>query len=216
MKNNKIQELLQKVKNDYLQIAEDFSTTRNYSWKEFEIFKKYLKKGQTVVDIGCGNGRLRSNLLNGIKYIGVDNNQILLKEAKKLHPIEQFIKGDLLKIPLKKEIADVTFCIATLHHIPSAGLRKKAVSELKRITKKNGLVMITTWNLWQKKYWKSFLKTIFHEYEWNDVFIPWANKVKRYYHAFTARELKKLLASEFEIIEFFKSDHNFCAICRKK
>lgn len=216
MKTKTVHALLQKVKNDYSQIAENFSATRNDSWKEFENFKKYLKKGQTVIDMGCGNGRLRSSLLNKIKYIGVDNNQTLLREAKKRSPSEQFIKGDLLKIPLKNEIADVTFCIATLHHIPSLKLRKKAVSELKRITKKNGLVIITTWNLWQKKYWKSFLKAIFHQYEWNDVFIPWANTVKRYYHAFTTRELKKLLASEFQIIEFFKSGHNFCAICRKK
>lgn len=216
MKPEKAQTLLEKVKKDYSQIAEDFSATRKCGWMEFKNFKKYIKEGQTIVDAGCGNGRLRNSLPKNIEYIGIDNNQKLLNEGQKLHPSEKFVQGDLLNISLSYNAADVTFCIAALHHIPSSKLRKKVITELKRITKKNGYVIITVWNLWQKKYWKSILKALFHSYEWNDLFIPWANKVNRYYHAFTMRELKKLLEPEFEIVEFFKSNHNFCAICKKK
>ena len=128
MKAKKAQEILKKVENDYAHIAEDFSMTRKkHEWKEFKVFKKYVHKDQVIADIGCGNGRLRDSFPQKIKYIGIDNNEKLLQESKKLHPSEKFIHGNLLDIPLSSETVDVTFCIAALHHIPSSELRKKAV-----------------------------------------------------------------------------------------
>lgn len=221
MKAETAEKILKKVKQDYVKIGEDFSKTRKYPWKEFENFKKYIKRGDQIADIGCGNGRLQNELGEEISYTGIDNNEKLLAEARKNHPKENFIKGDLLDIPLDDESCDITFCIAALHHIPSEEKRKMAVKELKRITKKDGIVIIMVWNLWQKKYLKQIIKAVWSsyikkEYDWNDLFIPWKNDCERYYHAFTKQELKKLLQKELKIEKLYLAENNYCAICKNE
>lgn len=213
--------LLEKVKLDYDEIAADFSMTRQHAWKEFELFEPYIKPNTSIADIGCGNGRLIRELKYDEKYTGVDVSQNLLDQAKKLFPHHTFLLGSLLQIPIPDNSIDTTFAIASLHHIPSDELREKAIDELYRITKPGGYVVITVWNLWQKKYWKSILKAtlkkaIYGPYDINDLFIPWQNKVYRYYHAFFKPELKRLLSPKFRIIKLeTTASHNFLAICQK-
>jgi ubiquinone/menaquinone biosynthesis C-methylase UbiE len=74
-----------KVKDDYNQIAEGFSETRQFPWKDFECFKAYYRPNFAVLDLGCGNGRLLTFLENeGFKsYLGLDQSAELLKQAKK-------------------------------------------------------------------------------------------------------------------------------------
>lgn len=77
--------LLDKVKDDYNSIAEDFSATRMCEWKEFELFTPYIRDGMNVLDVGCGNGRLLSFLekrFSNIFYTGVDNASNVLNEAR--------------------------------------------------------------------------------------------------------------------------------------
>jgi ubiquinone/menaquinone biosynthesis C-methylase UbiE len=48
---------------------------------------EYIESNQKVLDLGCGNGRLFKILKNkNIKYIGVDNSEMLLLEAQKQYP----------------------------------------------------------------------------------------------------------------------------------
>ncbi len=221
MRRTTAQKLLEKVKLDYDEIAEGFSITRQHAWKEFELFEPYITPGSTIADIGCGNGRLIRELKYDETYTGVDVSQNLIEQAKQLFPHHTFLLGSLLNIPIPDNSIDTTFAIASLHHIPSDELREKAVEELHRITKPGGHVIITVWNLWQKKYLvpilKAALKKVIHgPYDMNDLFIPWQNKVYRYYHAFYKSELKKLLAKKFHIIKLeTTASHNFIAICQK-
>jgi alkylated DNA repair protein alkB family protein 8 len=224
MKASTAKELLKKVQKDYEAIAEEFSKTRQYAWPEFLHFKKYINEGNTIVDLGCGNGRLYDSVkdLKNIKYIGIDNNKKFIQLAQKKYSSTQFVIGDALNIPLNKE-ADIVLSIASLHHIASSRLRKKCVQEIRKIVKKDGYVIVTVWNLFQKRYMKYIIKSLinyfvqFGKYDWNDTFIPWGDSgINRYYHAFTTRELKKLFESNgFEVVELFKTN-NICLVCRKK
>jgi ubiquinone/menaquinone biosynthesis C-methylase UbiE len=58
MKDKIAKEMMTKVMKDYDKIAEEFDNTRNHSWKEFEIFLKYIEIVDNIADLGCGNGRL--------------------------------------------------------------------------------------------------------------------------------------------------------------
>lgn len=215
--------LLKKVIKDYTEISEEFDQTRKTKWEEFDIFLKYIKDKNTVADVGCGNGRFYEFLKRHktTKYIGIDNNKKLLEKAKK-EKDAKFIKGDLLKIPLGKESVNIVLEIASLHHIPSKKLREKAIKEGNRILKKNGIFIVSVWNLFQPKYKKyirkAFLKAILTlgKYDTRDAFIPWAKKTERYYYAFKEDELEKLLKKTgFEILEKEKNN-NIVFICRKK
>ena len=220
MKSEIARQILEKVKLDYDTIASEFSQTRKAPWAEFETFKSKIPPHATIADIGCGNGRLIESLPKDITYTGIDISKNLLSEAKKLHPTKAFTEGSLLDIPLPPNSVDVTFCIATLPHIPSRELREKAIHELIRITKPNGIIIISVWNLWQRKYLPSILKAILSKifrgpHDWNDLFIGWNNKLERYYHAFTKSELHRLVAKELTIEKIFTSHHNIIVICKK-
>ncbi|MBD3270274.1 methyltransferase domain-containing protein [Candidatus Peregrinibacteria bacterium] len=234
--------LLNKVKSSYNQIANEFSDTRVYPWKEFDLFKPYLQENDFIIDLGCGNGRLlnylyKKYLNNNFKYLGIDNSEGLLKKAKAIHDEGLFILGDQLEIPLADNKADIIFNIAAFHHIPSYKLRMKALKEMRRVLKKDGILIITVWNLWQKKYLKYTIKAIllsivtFGKYSFNDFFIPWKKndgKVlsKRYYHSFLPSEINTLCKKAgFEIVENFAvkkgqkvsflNSFNYCLVLKK-
>ncbi len=228
MRDETAKGLLEKVKQDYAKIGEEFSKTRGEPWPEFEHFKKYLKKNDKIADIGCGNGRLLLTLGEDFNYIGIDNNPYLLEAAKKKFPNGKFMYGNMLELPMQNSEMDAIFCVAAFHHIPSKKLRNKALQEMNRILKPNGTLIMMVWDLFQKKSLKQLIKSLFSKkYDFKDIFIKWGDSgIKRYYHAFTPWELKKILRKNgFQIIKVFctkygKKSHfwnayNICIIVKK-
>jgi ubiquinone/menaquinone biosynthesis C-methylase UbiE len=205
----------------YNRIAKKFSKTRHYPWPEFEDFLKYIPKNAKVLDIGCGNGRLYEFLKKQknyrFEYIGIDFSEELLAEARLLHPDVKFICMDMkLLKDFKEKNFDIIFFIASFHHLNSVKDRLKVLAQSHKLLKIDGKICMTNWNLFQKKYFKYFIHnsiTFFsklftknkHSYVWNDVSIPFNNNgevLQRYYHAFTHREIYKLLKqASFKIID---------------
>lgn len=211
MKRETAEEIIKSVRESFDLIAEDFSATREKLWEDLKFLFDYLKKGDKVLDLGCGNGRFYPWFQEkGIAYVGVDFSSSLIEIAKKKFPKGKFYLGNALKLPFKNNEFDALFAIALLHHIPSNELRLKVLLEAKRVLKKNGLLVLTVWNLWQKKYFKyifsEFKRKILgkSKLDFKDCYIPWSKgevKIQRYCHAFTLRELKKLIIkSGFELI----------------
>jgi len=198
--------LMKKVKQDYAAMAAEFSETRSSLWKELSPFQKWVKDGDNVLDLGCGNGRL-FELFEGmeIKYTGLDSSEELLAigASRYLSSKASFIKGDVLSLPFAQNSFDALYAIALLHQIPSSSLRLEALSEAYRVLKKEGILVLTVWNLWQRRYLKYLLKSAFFKtfgrsgLDFKDTFIPWKKRdgsvIERYYHAFTLRELTRLV-----------------------
>ncbi len=208
----KSDELLQKVKNDYNQIAAHFSQTRAHDWAEFDLLIPYLHSEQTLLDLACGNGRLLNFLKkqpNTPTYIGIDNSKNLLTEAKKLHPKAKFIEADMLEIPLHDQSVDIITNIAAFHHLPDEETRTQALNEMHRTLKTNGLLFLTVWNLDQPRFDKCHRQN-------RDFFIPFADSgVDRYYYGFKPDELTNLLNyAGFQIIkEIHNKNHTY--LCQK-
>jgi len=237
-------ELLEKVKKDYNLIAKDFNITRQNDWQEFELFRKHIedylmtfnkKNILRILDIGCGNGRL-VNFLNSLnikfEYVGIDNSSEQIQNAKNNFSNDNitFKIDDILNLSeFEDNSFDLIFCIATFHHLPSKELRNKSLKNIYRILKKDSLLLMTSWNLFQLKYIKYLFdiskykniteKTkdeirekkfnILDRFRFNlkDTFIPWKNSQgelmsKRYYYAFNKTELRNLFVkNDFIIIE---------------
>lgn len=225
MRQKIAQQLLAKVVEDYDNISTEFDQTRHHHWDEFQMLVPQLKDKQSIVDLGCGNGRFYDFLKKHCKphYLGIDNSSGLLKSARKNHPKAKFVKGDLLDIPVDDQSSDITVCIAAFHHIPSKKLRQKSLDEIHRITRTKGLLFLTVWNLHQPKYrkyvWRSYLRWLLSlgSYDIGDTFIPWGKSgVKRYYHAFTQKEIESLLEkSGFKILKK-ESGNNHTYLCEKQ
>ncbi len=189
--------LLNKVREDYNLISGDFSRTRRYPWPEIKFLFDYAKKGDKVLDLGCGNGRF-CQFLKGTDYTGADISSGLIKEAKKRHPKLEFIEADALNLPFSDNSFDVVLSIAVLHHIPSKELRIRFLKEARRVLKEKGKIIITVWKFHRKKDRFLLLKyTILKilgktRLDFKDILEPWGKKTERYYHWFSKRELVKL------------------------
>jgi len=175
-------QLTQNVKEFYETHGTAFSKTRHQYWDVFEQIKSLCKPGDTLVDIGAGNGRLKDYLPEQTTYLGIEPSDSLRAN----HPEIQ--KGQLPELPLQSEIADITTCIAVLHHVPTIEL-DESIQELIRVTKTGGHLIATAWHL----------DPTDHEAIPNaakgDVWVKWRAEgadAKRYVHLFTQDEWEKL------------------------
>jgi tRNA (uracil-5-)-methyltransferase TRM9 len=201
--------LLNKTKEDYNLIAEDFSSKREKVWEEIEfLFNDYLKQGEKILDLGCGNGRYFPFFKKkGVDYFGIDFSEKLIKIAKNKHPEVNFQKGDALNLPFPENFFDKIYSIATLHHIPSEELRIQFLKEVKRALKGEGFLILTVWKFHQQQeinlLFKYTILKLFgkSKLDWKDILEPWGKKIKRYYHWFSKKELKDLLKKVDLIIE---------------
>jgi ubiquinone/menaquinone biosynthesis C-methylase UbiE len=191
--------LLVKTREDYNLIAEDFSRTRDEIWDEmFFLFENYLKPGDEVLDLGCGNGRwFKLFKTYNIDYIGVDSSVKLIDMAQKNNPEAKFQVEEGLNLSFPDNFFDKIYSIAVLHHIPSKEFRLEFLKEAKRILKPGGIIVITVWKLKDQTY--LFIKyTILKllrksKLDFRDVLEPWGKKLERYYHCFSETELINLI-----------------------
>lgn len=199
MNSNKITE---KVKSDYNQIANSFSSSRFAKWDEFDFFLNYYSKNSDVLDLGCGNGRLLDFLKKiGFKsYVGVDQSVRLLKIAKKKFPTYMFVEQDFVALNLNNKF-DAVFMIASFHHLPPAEQLNTLIN-LKKSMKIGSYLFMTNWNLHQPRYLYFLLRSLlFPIYGIRGVLVPWQNTLNRYYFSFTRKRLEKLLSNAgFSII----------------
>ncbi|KKT96901.1 MAG: hypothetical protein UW99_C0047G0013, partial [Candidatus Collierbacteria bacterium GW2011_GWC2_45_15] len=97
-------EKINEVKMVYEEIAKDFSDTRGYIWPELKPFIKKVGSKESLLDVGCGNGRLLLGLPKTIKYTGLDISPKLLEEAQKKYPNNNFIETDITKPEIWKHL----------------------------------------------------------------------------------------------------------------
>jgi 2-polyprenyl-3-methyl-5-hydroxy-6-metoxy-1,4-benzoquinol methylase len=96
-----------------------------------------------ILDAGCGEGHLLSELHKYRpmhKFYGFDVSSDALIQAKKRCAFASITKTDISSIREKKESFDVVICSEVLEHIYEYG---PVLSELQRILKKNGLLILT-------------------------------------------------------------------------
>ena len=191
--------ILEETRENYNLISEDFSRTRNKFWEEMSFISDYAKDGDKVLDLGCGNGRL-SELFSEkkIEYYGVDFSEGLINIARKRYPKLNFQVADALNLPFPDGFFDEVFSIAVLHHIPSKELRTQFLKEIKRVLKPKGTTVLSVWSFPFFRKIKFFVRFILltisnqKNIERGDAFIPWGNKLLRYVHVFSKKEISSL------------------------
>jgi ubiquinone/menaquinone biosynthesis C-methylase UbiE len=214
--NNIIKSKMTTVKDVYNNIARDFSRTRYTVWDQVKIFLDSLPMDTLLADIGCGNGK---NMMHrdDIKHIGVDLCESFIKicEERKLNVRH----GSVLDIPLESNSVDNTICIAVIHHLKTIEERVKAISELIRITKPGGLVMIYVWCFEQDSMSKNKFKT-------QDEMVPFKDihgtiLSYRFYHLYINGEIEIEISMinektfKYKLNKVFKDRNNYVIILQK-
>lgn len=214
---------------DYNIIADHFSQTRRYNWAEFNDFVALVKPGSSVLDLGCGNGRLYKLLKEKkVNYFGLDKSTKLIKIAKKSVCVRitphrvwstdntsgkaRFLVKDILCPETWQKLGkfDYIFCLAVLHHLTNIKDQKYVLKQIYNHLKPNGLLFITVWNLWQIKFWlKHFKQRSFNHlrvpYHVSDGKTPLCT-INRFLYVYSKRNLKKMvLESGLNIIDIYYS-----------
>lgn len=193
--------LVEKTRNDYDKIAKQFSDVRKNVYQEtVDLIKKYIKRGDRILDLGCGNGRLYSTIVSEkIDYAGIDFSEELIKIAQKKYPEGDFMVGDILNLPFPDDHFDKIYSIAVLHHIPSKKLRLQGMREIRRVLKPEGFLVLTVWNLRERKNIKKLIyKFILLKFlnksklDFGDILKKWKGVNNCYFHCFKKRELESL------------------------
>jgi len=214
--------ILKDIERGYDQMAEKFSGTRKYFWKDFEFILYYTKQGDKLLDFGCGNGRLLEMLKDKkIDYVGVDISQRLIDIAKEKYAKERvnFQKiSSSPTLPFPDNFFNQVVSISVFHHFPKKYARIIA-KEIYRVIKPEGIVIISVWNLWQKKYWKYWLnpKNIWKK----NIMIPFKNNqgeiFERFHYMFSKRKLGNIFREAGFKIEkkFILNKKNIIVIGKK-
>ncbi|PIT89514.1 hypothetical protein COU23_03560 [Candidatus Kuenenbacteria bacterium CG10_big_fil_rev_8_21_14_0_10_36_11] len=196
---------------------------KNFSYTGLDNCSSLIEKAQAIFlssDISCSSF---PNSLLSFPRVQICQWQIE-RESRNII----FINDNILNLDqFNSNEFDIIFMMASFHHIPSQELREKLLQDIKRILKPNGFLIMTNWNLWQigakKNVWTSLLSSLLSllsssrkrgsrlintrsqirsEMAIKDIITLWQNQFPLYYHAFTKRELKKLLQkTNFEVLE---------------
>lgn len=138
-------------------------------WLKWNLIEQYVQPGSRVADIGGANGRHAIDAVSELscQAVCVDLSEGMLQQLKtrsrnagavgKTMPYPIVAKAQ--SIPLSDCCVDAAWCYATLLLMPD---QKKAISEIVRIVKPGGIVILDIGNVWNVGwlYWRRFYKKI--------------------------------------------------------
>ena len=130
------------------------------------ILKPKIKSGSKLLDVGCACGHYYRSIKKIVKknffYTGTDPYEIFLDKAKiawRNDANVNFLKGNIYKLPFKKNQFDLTICSNVFIHLNKI---KKPLQELLRVTKGTIIIRTVVYDVsykvqlvYNNKWWKN-------------------------------------------------------------
>ena len=165
---------------------------------ELKIIKKYVK-GKIVLDVGCGTGLVMKEILADSKKVyGIDFSEGMLIKAREKNLTVS--KADGANIPFNDDSFDVVYSVRVLPHIPNV---TKVLREIKRVVKKDGLLILEFYSPYNLKFLTNNIRDFFF------------NRAYTKYH--TLNEIKSILPGGLEIVNIasIKSKYKILVLRKK-
>jgi alkylated DNA repair dioxygenase AlkB/SAM-dependent methyltransferase len=155
---------------------------RGVLWPGATQFLQRLEPGSIVADVGCGDGKYFSAIIEAGSYvIGTDISRPLLMTAfspddqadtrrvsdERRHFLDRpdVCVADCMNVPLRTNSCDAAICIAVLHHLSTTRRRLRCLNELVRIVRPGGTINVQAWALEQRDDSR-------RKFAANDIFVP--------------------------------------------
>jgi SAM-dependent methyltransferase len=151
MDKTTIERLNQINREFYERTAESFDESRGQPWPGWEFLLPYLRSPLTVLDVGCGNGRLgrflADHLGTDLTYHGVDNNPTLLDRARlSLADLPfRLDSRDIVTHPPAEGQYDLVALFGVLHHVPGRVQRCAFLQTLAQRVAPGGTLALAAW-----------------------------------------------------------------------
>jgi protein-L-isoaspartate(D-aspartate) O-methyltransferase len=130
-----------------------------------------LKKGSSILDVGCGKGFLLyefTQVVPGVQVTGIDISQYAIDNAK--GEVKPFLQcGNATKMPFRSKSFDFVFSNTTLHNLYNWELWS-ALKEIERVGRKNKYVVVESYRNEREKvnllYWQLTCRAFYSVKEW--------------------------------------------------
>jgi SAM-dependent methyltransferase len=129
---------------------------------DYTLMDKVGVDGKYVLNVGCSFPVDELYYAHKVgRWVAVDLSPRSLEGAaeivnRELHPDLarkfSFKVADATDLPFDDDTFDLSICMSTIDHLPSAEARRKAVEEMARTTKPGGHVVVTVPNRWDLPY----------------------------------------------------------------
>lgn len=161
-----------------------------------KLVHKYYKKGDVLVDLACGSGVWN---IDKLPVIGVDINEEMLKFGKEKGLLKEIHVGDIEKIPLKKDFADLVIMTEIFEHVENL---PKVRDEVLRILKSGGRLIATVpYDSFPSPHFPIFfIHCMIKGYIFGDGYYK---KLCGHINRFSKGSFRKMLGDRFEVIEQF-------------
>jgi SAM-dependent methyltransferase len=117
--------------------------------KEFRRYDELLKKYdcKSVLEIGCGTGNLAPYFLaNNYSYVGLDLYDEMLEIARKNHPNNVFIRGDMRDLHLEQTFTAVIITGRSLCYITSNRGIMMTLRSIHKVLDSRGMLIFDCFN----------------------------------------------------------------------
>lgn len=138
---------------------QDYSSKTASSFHLGIIF--IISDGDSVLDVGCGDGRVAANLIDaGVDAYGLD---ITINQAVPNLGLCRLTEAPIWDIPLKDNSIDWVVSCDVLEHLPPE-MVDAAISEMQRVARKGQIHIIATFD--DRKYNGYDVHLSVHPIEW--------------------------------------------------
>ncbi|MBL1434361.1 class I SAM-dependent methyltransferase [Candidatus Wolfebacteria bacterium] len=111
---------------------------------DLDFFVNFIKKGDDVLEVGCGSGRIGRKLSGFTRYVGVDTSQEYLEYfSKRTKDAAELICDDFLEYKTKKKFNAIIFPWAVLWEW-SREDQVLVIQKAKSFLKDGGYILIDT------------------------------------------------------------------------
>jgi len=225
MKRQTIDQLLTLNRDFYDAFADAFADSRPVTDPSVTCILPYIPERVSVLDVGCGNGRLARLLARErphAAYVGLDAEAALIERAREqtrhLAIATRFHVTDVTRPGWHETFPPAHFdravILAMLHHIPSFDLRARILRETARLVSPAGRLIVSTWQFSSNARMRRKIV------DWAEVDIPkealepgdylldWkrGGQGLRYCHMIDEEEIERLAAaSDLRVRETFRA-----------
>jgi len=103
---------------------------------------KFIKKGDRILDIGCGPGRvLRYLISEGFDSVGLEYDIQILKRIKRDVAHAKLVQGDIRFLPFKFDCFDKIIVLSVIDHLHKQAERNNAWTRIGACLRRGGLAL---------------------------------------------------------------------------